>query len=381
MALRSGLWLQFSGKWGRELIQFADELTSAEGGRPGVILRPTGTANSIARHFQAARAVGEAIMEPCGHLRDTVEFTKQRQKEFPWLCKNPKPGNRAEWETWMREGLDHQQSDDLRGEGEGPSFLVTPSPFITAAAGSELFYDIVDAAEAMRDAYGDSTWLGLTVDRDYMRETPHRTRLANTIAGHSGPGVVFRALHRELPPVTQARYINGLKAMTLAAVGAELDLLLSQSGWLGWLAQGWGAWGFGAGLSGGTWMDKETTGGTNPEEPPNYYFESQLLRRIRWTAHEALAKEDDYEPCRCAYCQEMDGTWDEMLAAKHQLWWANEESVKLRVLDDVASRRSSIYDRLTEAIGFRDGLDEDLQGEVDARFLDTWRNSVEGDKS
>ncbi len=376
--MRPGFWLQHGNRNANELVAYSDSLAGEPGGRPGTVLAPVNAPSTLDPLFELARSKGDAFLDPIGHCIDR-EPTKTKEKHFPWLTKKPRPGSQATWENWMKESIDHQLSAALRGAGRAPSIVVTPSPIITAAKGQEELYAVLDAAAAIRASYepGEApVWLGLAVDRAHVREEPHRTRLGNAIVSSGAKGLVFRAFHAELPPISDRRYLAGIREVTLAAYAGGIDLVLPHAGWLGWLAMTWGAWGFSGGLAGSSWGDREPgIPMTSPDEPSNPYFEPQLLRTVKWRVHEELKSVGGYETCTCPECAAMGETYDGDAAKRHQIWWANEEAARLAPLDR-AGRATMVGGRLDAAISFRDELSVGVQDRVQAGFLDAWRGLI-----
>ena len=257
--MRPGFWLQHGNRNADDLVAYSDRLAGEPGGRPGIVLAPVNAPSSLNPLFKLARSKGDAFLDPIGHCVDR-DPTKTKAKHFPWLTKTPRPDSPEAWADWMTESVDHQRSQALRGGAPGPSVLVTPSPTITAASGQDALYAVLDAAAVVRTSHAQGTtpvWLGLAVDRQHVREEPHRTRLGNAIVSSDVSGLVFRAFHTALPPVTDRRYLEGLREVTYAAYAGGIDLMLSHAGWLGWLAMTWGAWGFSGGLAGTSWGDRE----------------------------------------------------------------------------------------------------------------------------
>lgn len=376
--MRPGFWLQHGNRNADDLVAYSDSLAGESGGRPGIVLAPVNAPSSLNPLFKLARSKGDAFLDPIGHCIDR-DPTKTKEKHFPWLTKNPRPDSQEAWAGWMKESVAHQLSADLRGAGPGPSVLVTPSPTITAASGQDELYAVLDAAAEVRtDHDKDATpmWLGLAVDRQHVREEPHRTRLGNAIVSAGMEGLVFRAFHTELPPVKDRRYLEGLREVTYAAYAGGIDLMLPHAGWLGWLAMTWGAWGFSGGLAGNSWGDREHgLPMTSPDEPSNPYFEPQLLKTVKWRVHEELKAAEDYEVCTCPECTAMGDTYDSDAAKRHQIWWANEEAARLVGLDR-DDRATVVGGRLDAAIDFRDSHSASLQDRIQASFLDIWRDLI-----
>jgi hypothetical protein len=373
---RPGFWLQHASNEARQLVVFADELAQTPPGRPGVAFAPVNAPRTLNELFERTRRAGDAILDPHGHALD-LPPTKRAQQHFPWLAENPRPATQPQWEQWMQRALDHEQSAELRGAGPPPSFVMTPSPVIEAARGTLELYPVLDAAVAVasRQPAGTDCWLCVSVDRTYLREQPHLTRLANAMLATGATGFVFRCSHSQLPPVDDLRYLNGLREVTQACMANNIRIYLPNSGWLGWLAMAWGAWGFSGGMAAGTWVDRVRTPMTRPELPTLPYFEPQLLRSLPWRVHEQLVKEANYMPCTCLDCIQMGTNHDLTLAKRHQLRHAHNEGSAL-VAMPAAQRRASVANRLDAAIAFRDSLSTPTQGRVGAEFLDRWRALV-----
>jgi hypothetical protein len=57
-----------------------------------------------------------------------------------------------------------------------------------------------------------------------------------------------------------------------------------------------------------------------PDEPSTPYFESPLLRTVKWRVHEELTAVAGYEPCTCPECEAMGDTYNADAAKRHQIW-------------------------------------------------------------
>lgn len=370
---RAGFWLQHASNEAEQLLTFADELGQTPAGRPGVALGPVNVPKALNAHFQRARGAGDAILDPHGQMLD-LDPTKRSEKHFPWLALNPRPATQAQWQQWMQQALDHQLSAALRGSASLPSFVMTSSPRMQAASGALELYPVLDAAAAVAAQVlpGTDCWLSASVDRTYLREEPHLTRLANALLATGATGVVFRASHPQLPPVDESRYLHGLREVVQACAENNIRLYLPNTGWLGWLAMGWGAWGFSGGMSATSWVDKVPSPMRRPELPSLPYFEHQLLRSVPWRVHEQLTSEPGYQSCGCTDCVQMGTNHDLALAKRHQLRHAHEAGTALSGLPP-AQREAAVATRLDSAIVFRDGLSNAVAARIDGNFLDRWR--------
>ena len=232
MSLESGFWLQYATQRSATLVGLADDL-AGDGYRPGVIFVPLGAPRTLRSLYDRDRPRGGAFLDPCGHLIDRVTSTR-RATNFPWLdISFGSPNNVASWTDWMETSLEHQLSDDLLDGADEPSIVVTPSPQLAAATGTRELYTIIDSATATRDAYDGEPecWLGLDVDRDYLRNVTRLTELANAVVTAGFPGVVLRCFQLELPPITDRRLLDGLASWSKDALPpTSASLYLDQAG-------------------------------------------------------------------------------------------------------------------------------------------------------
>jgi len=374
--VNGGFWLEYGNREAPELVAFADELARTPAGRPGVCLGPLNGLTTVEPLYRRARAAGEAIFEPHGYLLDR-DHTARSRTHFPWLAQTPRPTTRPEWERWMQQALDHQLSARLHGNTGAPSFVVTASPRMEAARGAPELNSVLDAAAAVRSRVPvhHDCWLGVTVDRSYLREQQHLTRLLNAMVQTGSDGFVFRSQHTQLPPVDDPLYLAGLREIVEACAANRIRILLPSSGWLGWLAMGWGAWGFSGGMAAGSWVDRLPTPMTPPQQRPLPYFEPQLLRHVPWRMHQQLLSETGYQPCACPECAQMGVSHDLPLAKRHQLRHASEETAALTAVP-VAQRRQLVANRIDAAIAFRDGLSAPAAARIETRHLERWRGLV-----
>lgn len=366
-----GFWLQHANREAPELVAFADDLERTEGERPGVLMAPVNASVTVNALYQRARAAGPVILDPHGHLLDR-KHTKRASDHFPWLTQTPRPDDQTAWENWMRQGLRHQLD---RSGVAAPTVVVTPSPIVTAAAGQDELYAVLDAAQAVQAEIAEPCWLGVNIDRTYLRDPTHVTRLTNTLVNIAPAGVVVRAFHNELPPVSDRAYLAGLRELVQALATNGTRVLLPNAGWLGWLAMAWGAWGFSGGMAAGSWGDREPGPMTSPDEPSRPIFEPQLLRSVRWRVHESLVGTPGYQQCDCPECIAMTGTHDLALAKRHQLRHAHRAAMTLAQATP-RLRAGAVAARLDQAIAFRDRLPRVVRDRADAGFLDRWRDVV-----
>jgi len=345
VSITDGFWLQYPAQKADDLVDLAGDL-AATGYRPGVVFAPVGAPERLTRLYGRARGAGEAFLDPSGFLIDR-DAGARRAQNFPWLDPSyGRPTDVATWAAWMSESLRHQLSNDFLGGADDPSIIVTPSPQLTAATGTAELYAVLDAAEAARDAVvaGPECWLGIVVDRDYLRLDARLTELADAVVTADYPGVVLRVFQTDLPPVADRRLLSGLRDLVEGCAGSGVKVFLPNSGWIGWLALAWGATGYSAGLSKGSWFDRIPTPMRNPGRR-EYIFEPQLLRHESWAIHQQLAADPAYRGCTCVSCQAMGGAFDSDHSAVHQIRIAHAWSDGLRPLNSIGRRRA-IRDRI-----------------------------------
>ena len=372
-----GFWLQQTRNDAEALVRFADVLAPTPAGRPGVVLTPANSPRTLRGLYERARGQGEAFLDPCGHFMDLKPSSKARASNFPWLDSSyTRPTTTAAWRTWMRLSLDHQLSAGFHGSAPAPAIIVTPSPYLQATAHAQELYGVLDAALDERDATagGHECWIGVTVDREFLRTEAHLTRLANAIVSLNVPGIVFRSFQSELAPLSDRRFLEGMREVVSACASNGIAVLLPNDGWTGWLAMSWGAHGFSGGFTKSSWYDRTPGPLANV---PRYerIFETQLLRHVRWEAHEELTLQSGYTPCWCDSCRAMAGTWDADEAGRHQIRVAHENGATLRTLP-TADRAAAVRAQIDAGIVFRDSLPPQLRNRVQAGFLDTWRSLV-----
>jgi len=375
VSIESGFWLQYAAQNADALVGLADVLAD-DGYRPGVVFTPVGSTNRLSRLYGKARSSGEAFIDPSGFLLDR-DRSHQREVNFPWLdASYGRPTDLNGWTQWVEESIRHQLSAELLSLADEPSILVTASPQQIASTGTAELYTIIDAATAARDSEaGDrECWLGVCVDRDYLRNAARLTELADAVVTAGFPGVIFRFFQSELTPISDQRLLDGLRELVEGCAGADVEIFLPSGGWVGWLSRAWGALGYSGGISKSSWFDRMPTPMTNPGRRDSI-FEPQLLRHVQWSLHEQLTDEADYEECSCASCARMGGAYDADEAKLHQIRVAHAWSDELRPLNTIGRRRA-IRARLDAAIDFRDALPHTLRDRADAGFLDTWRALV-----
>jgi hypothetical protein len=144
--------------------------------------------------------------------------------------------------------------------------------------------------------------------------------------------------------------LRGLREAVEALVGNDHTVLLPQSGVAGWLMLGYGAYCFGAGVSGtlqrsGMPVASRRGGG----QPLQWYFHPQLLGFVLADELADLETVSGIDACDCPYCDASPPTpgagFDRVAAEKHFLRWC------VKAADDVrrASNREAAVQHRVEA--------------------------------
>ena len=81
--------------------------------------------------------------------------------------------------------------------------------------------------------------------------------------------VLFRCFQRAFPPIKDRAHLEGLREIVSACASNDIAALLPNSGWVGWLAQGWGAHAYSGGAAQSSWYDRNPT--PMSSKPPTHH--------------------------------------------------------------------------------------------------------------
>jgi hypothetical protein len=151
--------------------------------------------------------------------------------------------------------------------------------------------------------------------------------------------------------VGDAARLGALRAVVRVLADDGRRVLVVQSGLIGWLSLAWGAWGFSAGMSQGSWFDsremiRRRAGSRSPARVERY-LEPQLLHHVLAADHRRLARLQDHVPCRCRFCTQLS-PWNATTAAQHDLY-ALAELTQRVALGDRTARRDAVRDVIEAA--------------------------------
>jgi hypothetical protein len=312
-------------------------------------------------------------VEPFGEASegDPLNPPAWLQRERAWLVPPiPSPGNYA---PWMVASLRHQDS-------LAPALLITPSPSLPLSGGARLVEELADAAHAAASQVASqlSCLIGFSGSREWLRSDQALQSLGNVLVDSRLAGVYLRISHRE-SVVRDREYLRGLRELTTGLSDAGFLVFLPNSGRLGWLSFGWGAWSISAGITLGSWSERERTPMNQPAQPSQWYYEHQLGMEVRWRHHQELARLRAYDWCSCAHCALMQNGYDPVLARRHALEQLAQDVQQLRNAKGVPERARRIRERLMMMKSFSDIVSRRLgtswEGyELD--FIDRWLETV-----
>ena len=371
-----GFWLQLSSRYRDEVLALRHEWAQSDEGAPGVVLAPVTTR---ARLVETARACEDerVFLDPCGYLFDRAPTARSR-RYFPWLVGDgsahfQRPETIDEWVAWMRESIEHDV-DLFESADREPSLLVSPCPLIESMVAHHELTSVADAFRQLETEYPNLA-PSFCVGPEFTRTEAGVTRLANTLVGLQPSAVLLRCFQTALPPIGDHQYLEGLREIVRACASNGIAVLLPNSGWVGWLATGWGAHAYSGGATQSSWYDRAPTPMNQPPRVDRIH-DRPLITRREFDLGPDLEAVDDYEPCDCASCEEMGRIFSEPLARMHQMRVARSESLAADDLQELEARRLLIKGRLTEADRLWRSLPTRLRRSIDGRHVSLWADLV-----
>ena len=398
MRAPKGFWLQLSAHYRDEVLALRREWAQSREGAPGVVLAPVTTRDKL---VDTARACEDerVFLDPCGYLLDRAPTDRSR-RHFPWLVgpadgvgedeqgggpsdeveevaeadgdestRSQRPETVDEWVAWMRESIEHDVSL-FESAGREPSLLVSPCPLIGSIVAADELTSVADAFRHLASEYPGLA-PSFCVGPEFTRTEAGVTRLANTLVGLQPSAVLLRCFQTALPPIRDRLHLEGLREIVRACESNGIAVLLPNSGWVGWLALGWGAHAYSGGATQSSWYDRAPTPMNRPPGVDRIH-DARLMTRREFDLGSALEAVEDYEPCGCASCEEMGGVFSESLARTHQLRVARRESLAANDLQQPNALRWMIKGRLTEADQLWRSLPARLGQSIDGRHLGLW---------
>ena len=380
MKIPTGFWLQLSSTHRDELLTLRNEWANSDQGAPGVVLAPVTTGPRLVETARACED-NKVFLDPCGYLFDRRP-TERSRNHFPWLVGSAddngedgqahfqRPRTVDEWVGWMRMSIEHD-IDLFNDAAREPSLLVSPCPLIESMVAHHELASVADAFRDLRSEYSDLA-PSFCVGPEFTRTEEGVTRLANTIIGLQPRAILLRCFQTLLPPIGDRRYLEGLREIVRACASNDIAVLLPNSGWVGWLAMGWGAHVYSGGATQSSWFDRVPTPMNRPPQVDRIH-DAPLMTRREFDLGPDLEAVDGYEPCNCISCEEMNGVFNEQLAKMHQLRAARSESLAVEDLQQLNARHLLIKGRLAEADQLWRSLPRHLRQGIPGDHLDLWQ--------
>lgn len=269
-----------------------------------------------------------------------INDTKKRQHPLaPW-AKRKAPESKAEWQKTVRQALEEQRSK------LSPDALTVPGADLSTAAFPNVFER---QNETIRRAWknrpgGDPEWLAhFCLHDDWLKEPALRRFALNLITDLPDPiGIALQIRFSRRDRSADETVLRGLREIVRVLADDDRRVLLVKSGALGWLSIAWGAWGFTAGRSQGTWVDSREVIRRRKGQPSpprlERYFEPQLLHHVLDSDHRRFQAATGFQQCPCSFCQKMKTSWSARPAAQHDLYVLSTLTQRVAVGDRTARR-------------------------------------------
>ena len=328
----------------------------------------------IRRDVKAQKPLAPLLVGGAQH--DTEERTRPLA---PWVRRKP-PEDRTAWDKMVRECLEEQRTN------LSPNALVIPGVELSPAGypgGFERQIDAIRRAWKKRPA-GDPDWFAhFCLHDDWLKDSSLRRFLLNLLTDlPDSIGIAMHPLFARRERSTHEPTLRGLRTLVSVLADDERRVLLVKSGGLGWLSIAWGAWGFTAGRSQGTWVDSREQFGSQkgkPKPPPlERYFEPQLLHHVLYPDHVRLSKLSTHVLCPCPFCKTLKTQgWSKGLAAQHDLFALSELTRRVAGMDR-PTRREAVRVIVEEAQNrwAEWKSTTGLSPQTEPRHLATWRGLV-----
>jgi len=145
-----------------------------------------------------------------------------------------------------------------------------------------------------------------------------------------------------ISPGSYGQYSDGAVLRGLAELVSDIsangrEVILPQSGLVGWLMTAFGSRCFGTGITSSLQRFAPAVGRGGGGRRLNWYFAPGLLGFVLRDELRLLENIDGFELCGCPYCPQLDlrrgGSWDPDTAGLHYLWWCRALADESRAAD------------------------------------------------
>lgn len=279
------------------------------------------TNTGIARLSDLATRASYSLADPETHRREwPLDKRGIGRREFAWL-RASSPG--ADLPGLVRGVIDAQVAAN-------PSAII--SPWLTHGVGTpagrhlEATRECAGLASVDAAAQGRTLFIGACVTEAVIRDASERDYFLDELVDLPDGAIYLRLLEatgRAYTGYADEEVLTGLRAVGEALQANGRQLLLPQTGLLGWLMMPFGCVSFGAGRA-STQQQTAAPRGGGPSSLERYFF-PQLLSYVFRQELPALQALSGHVECTCPYCGSLPltgrGAWDEVNAGKHFLWW------------------------------------------------------------
>lgn len=292
------------------------------------------------------KATGKLTPVLCG---GAMHVTEKRTKPFaPWVGRKP-PTKRAEWDKMIREALEEQRTNLSVDALTTPGADFSPAGYPT---GFERQTEGVRRVWSNRPTTDPAWFAHFSLHDDWLKDDNLRRFALNLLTDLPDPiGIALQIRFSRRDRSADKGTLTGLREMITALADDNRRVLLVKAGGLGWLSLAWGAWGFTAGRSQGSWIDSREKisrrKGQRTPPPLERYFEPQLLHHVLYKDHHLLSSQAGFEQCPCKFCNGM-GTWNGKQAVQHDLYALSEITQRASGADRTA-RREAVLECVEDA--------------------------------
>lgn len=305
--------------------------------------------------------------------------TKKRDNPLaPWAGREA-PEKRADWDKTIREALAEQRSN------LSPDAITVPGADLSAAgypAGFERQIDGIRRAWSNRPDEDPDWFAHFSLHDDWLKDNGLRRFVLNLITDLPDEiGIALQVRFARRDRSSDTTTLTGLREMVRVLADDGRRVILVKAGGLGWLSIAWGAWGFTAGRSQGTWVDSREVIRRRKGQPPpprlERYFEPQLLHHVLFGDHQRLSGQSGFQQCSCRFCGQMTNGWSNRPAAQHDLFALAELTQRVATGGRTARRdavRAIVEDAQNKWAAW--GSTSGLSPRAQPTHLATWRSLV-----
>lgn len=361
------VFLMAQGYNNRGAIKPVAESLGKEGAKaPGLLLSLDDVALSVVRNTvsNGFDPMTPLLIDPGAHRYSRKTIGGKTLKSAPWIGRSA-PSDKASWKKAIDEALKEQRE-------QGVDALLTPGVELeaTAHAAFQTQIDAVVRAAAKRPDDDPPWFVRVCVHEEWLDNQPLQRLLLSQLTDLDEKlGVALHVRWRKEGILRDKPRLEALRKVIEVIANDDRDLLLLQSGILGWLSLSWGSWGFSAGLAHGQgWLDTGLIRFGRPKgqkSPPRKkrFFEGGIIHNVLDGDHARLSSHASYSSCSCGFCANLgSGQWDHLKSQQHGLYTLAKLTERARKSSTTARREAvkvAIDDALAEwsALSGISGLD------------------------